>query len=224
MLCRVHDWFGWFNIGGNEREHAEELSEQTARRHDYCDLEDYRALSAALLHAKPNVIFEIGTYRGVTSDFMLEVLPECEVVTIAYVQPRWPFLGKNYNNTELSKKEVGSDVAEERRARLHQLYGDSHKLNAQKLKRQFGAFDFVFIDGDHSREGVMQDTQLARRLIQDTGMICWHDANPREMYRETRQFLEQDLPEHALATADNYIGGIACWSREIEDRLAGDEK
>jgi len=219
MLHRVADWFEWFGIAAGDRGRAEALSRRTAARHDYCDLKDYYALSAALLHVKPRLLFEIGTYRGVTADFILELLPDCRVVSIAYVLPRLRFLQKDYNNAELSKEEVGSDVALERLARFDQLYGDSHRLRSARLVKEFGPFDMVLIDGDHSREGVRKDTRLARELIAENGAICWHDANPKEKFVDVRAFLEQELPEHALATADEYVGGIACWRREIEERL-----
>ena len=221
MLHRVTDWFEWFEVSAADRERGEELSRRTAARHDYCHLKDYLALSAVLLHARPERVFEIGTFRGVTSDFVLELLPDCRVVSIAYVRPRWSFLAKDYNNTELTRGEVGDEVAASRRTRFHQLFGDSHKLKADKMVRQFGKFDLVFIDGDHSREGVTQDTELSDALIRAGGAICWHDANPRQMFMETRIYLEQELPRHAIATADDYVGGIACWSRGIEGRLCG---
>lgn len=41
----------------------------------------------------------------------------------------------------------------------------------------FEPADFVFIDGDHSREGVIHDTQLAELLAKPGGVIVWHDYN-----------------------------------------------
>lgn len=37
------------------------------------------------------------------------------------------------------------------------------------------AADVVFIDGDHSWAGVLNDTALARRLVRPGGIIIWHD-------------------------------------------------
>jgi hypothetical protein len=77
----------------------------------------------------------------------------------------------------------------------------------------------VFIDGDHSREGVRQDTDLARRILAPGGAIAWHDANPKKRYIGSRLFLEQDLPELALATTDDFIGGVALWTKSLERKL-----
>jgi ADP-heptose:LPS heptosyltransferase/predicted O-methyltransferase YrrM len=38
--------------------------------------------------------------------------------------------------------------------------------------------DAVFIDGDHSREGVLHDTYLAKGVIRKGGIIIWHDDHP----------------------------------------------
>lgn len=40
-----------------------------------------------------------------------------------------------------------------------------------------GRFDFVFIDGDHGRAGVDNDTKLALAVVPPGGIIAWHDFN-----------------------------------------------
>ncbi len=147
------------------------------------------------------------------------MLPECEVVSIAYANSRWNLLAKRFNNSELLPERIGSEVAEERVSRFRQVYGDSHQLDPSRLVADFGTFDLVFIDGDHSRSGVRQDTELALSVIDDRGVICWHDANPKRKYAEVRAYLEQERSLFALATTDDYIGGIACWSRDLEARV-----
>jgi hypothetical protein len=37
------------------------------------------------------------------------------------------------------------------------------------------ACDAVFIDGDHSRAGVLHDTALAKAAVRPGGVIIWHD-------------------------------------------------
>jgi predicted O-methyltransferase YrrM len=128
-------------------------------------------------------------------------------------------LGKVFNNSELPKNEVGSAVTGDNRPRFTQLHGDSHKLQADELTATHGRFDMVFIDGDHSRQGVAQDTQLAERILVDGGAICWHDANPKPKYIGVRQFLEDDLPLNAIATTDDYIGGVAFWTPSLEMKV-----
>lgn len=180
-------------------------------------LQDYLALGALALAFKPKKIFEIGTYLGITANFFLDLLPTAEVVSIAYVNPS--FLGRKFNNSELSRKDVGSRVSFSNKKRFTQMLGNSHKLNPFMLKQEYGLFDMVFIDGDHSFEGVQLDTELASAILSEEGILAWHDANPKERYLPVRNFLEKELLLSAIATQDTYIGGVAASSKAIVEKL-----
>ena len=220
MLNRVEDWFAYFNISEKDTLRGRALARAalgpSAGMMDYADLV---ALAAALLRLKPRKIFEIGTYLGASSNFFLDLLPKTHVVSIAYISPDQLEGRASYNNTELSLDKVGSLVSAENRSRFTQLIGDSHAIVAKDFIKNHGRMNFVFIDGDHSRSGVAQDTKLARSIITGAGAIGWHDANPKKKYIGSREFLEQDMSETALATADIGIGGVAFWSKRIEKKL-----
>jgi predicted O-methyltransferase YrrM len=220
MITRIEDFFTFLQVDDGDREHAMRESARAAERAEQMmHARDYEALAAVVLCHQPRRIFEIGTYLGVTSDFLLRLLPHCEVVSVAYMNPRLKLLGKRYNNSELPRERIGSAVQPGGLSRFTQLFGDSHRLDARALEEQHGTFDLVLIDGDHSRDGVRQDTELARTIVGASGVICWHDANPKPAYLDVRRFLEHDLALPAIATKDDYIGGIAAWSCEIEGRL-----
>jgi predicted O-methyltransferase YrrM len=51
----------------------------------------------------------------------------------------------------------------------------SHDLTPAELEPA----DAAFIDGDHSRAGVLNDTALARAVLRPGGMIIWHDYHDR---------------------------------------------
>lgn len=53
------------------------------------------------------------------------------------------------------------------------LRGSSHDALVQTLARERGPFDVVFIDGDHTRDGVRQDWEFAQSLR--PRMIAFHD-------------------------------------------------
>src|SRR3954466_1807462 len=40
---------------------------------------------------------------------------------------------------------------------MHQIYGDSHSPEIVEKVRALGPYDFIFIDGDHTLYGVLQD-------------------------------------------------------------------
>jgi predicted O-methyltransferase YrrM len=220
MLTRIGDFFSFFSLDDEERARAQREAARAAHRAgDMTHLRDYEALAAACLYVKPGRVFEIGTYLGVTSDFLLALVPETRVVSIAFVNADSNESANRFNNSELGKDRVGSMVQPLHRGRFTQLYGNSHALEPAALVRDYGRFDLVFIDGDHSRDGVSLDTILARQVISERGMICWHDANPKPRYMAVRHYLEQERSFSAIATRDNYIGGVACWSADTERLL-----
>lgn len=212
-LQRVDCFFEKLRIPDEDRVRIEELAQvYSAKSRGMMHLEDLKAIGAALLSCQPKLLFEIGTFRGNTSDYCLSLLPQLQVVSIAYVAPKLKLFGKSYNNAHDARDEIGCDLQEAHRSRFKQLYGDSHKLSATELVEEYGHFDFVIVDGDHTAEGVMQDTLLASELLQpNKGAVCWHDANPKEKYMGVRDFLEEQLDVEAIATSANYIGGIAFW-------------
>lgn len=221
MLTRIDDFFSYLAVTDSDRDMGIRTAKLYGERaQGMTDMHDYKALAATAIRYKPKRILEIGTYLGVTSDFFLSILPESEVISIAYVNPRLRIFGRRFNNSELTTEQIGSEVSAEWRPRFMQLYGDSHKLKSRAMIEKYGAFDLVFIDGDHSAEGVALDTELAKQIISESGVICWHDANPKPKYMDVRRFLEDELSLPAIATKDDYVGGIAVWSKEIAGRLS----
>lgn len=217
MLQRHADWFSLLKVSASTRKRAETIMAETlGLSAGMMHRRDIEALTALLLALKPQRIFEIGTYRGASSELMLRLLPEAKVVSIAFVNPD---RSRQFNNDDLSETEVGALVSPGNRERFTQLIGDSHRIDPAGFVRDHGQMDLVFIDGDHSREGVRQDTDLARAILAPGGAIAWHDANPKKRYIGSRRFLEEDLAELALATTDDFIGGVALWTDKLERTL-----
>ncbi|OAD20179.1 O-methyltransferase-like protein [Candidatus Thiomargarita nelsonii] len=64
--------------------------------------------------------------------------------------------------------------------KLEIVIGDSHSLDTfEKVKAKFpNGVDFLFIDGDHSYNGVKQDYEMYSQLVNQGGRIMLHDINP----------------------------------------------
>ena len=69
------------------------------------------------------------------------------------------------------------------RQRIELVYGvDSHaERTRDRVTQLFGGepVDFLFIDGDHSYEGVRSDYELYSPLVRPGGIIAFHDIAPR---------------------------------------------
>lgn len=56
------------------------------------------------------------------------------------------------------------------------IKGDSHDPQLRdEIREWFGYFDFLFIDGDHSYEGVKMDYEIYSPLVVNGGIIAFHD-------------------------------------------------
>lgn len=57
-----------------------------------------------------------------------------------------------------------------------------------------GGVDFIFIDGDHTYQGVKEDFEMYRRLINEGGIIAFHDiVNIPDEEQEVERWREMDI-------------------------------
>lgn len=108
---------------------------------------------------------EIGTWRGES------------IMNVAAV-------AQNCTSINLSPVDIIARGFPEKYARLHacliknqqnitQIHADSYTFDFKSLQKKF---DLIFIDGDHSYQGVLNDTKKIFSLLKDeNSMIVWHD-------------------------------------------------
>ena len=116
-------------------------------------------------------ILEIGTWYGKTTYELAVRYPDKTVYTIDYI-------GKDLKlNPEINrglikeKKELCKYAKKLKNVKF--LYKDSKKFNFNSFKE----VDFIFIDGDHSFEGALKDTQKSIKYLEENkgGIIAFHD-------------------------------------------------
>ena len=123
------------------------------------------SLTRAVAELKPKNILEIGTARGGTL-FIWSQLASGKVVSCDLEDPgvrrplyeAFPPPGSSCKVTHLS--------------------GDSHDAGfREKVEAQFGdeKLDFLFIDGDHTEQGVEADYNDYHHLVRPGGLIAFHD-------------------------------------------------
>lgn len=74
--------------------------------------------------------------------------------------------------------------------RFHSIVGNSHLLVTRKEVENSlddGLFDFIFLDGDHSYEGVSKDFDMYFDLLSRGGCIAFHDIVDTETTRRAGQ-------------------------------------
>jgi cephalosporin hydroxylase len=139
---------------------------------------ELRALLELLAQAPPRTVLEIGTGRGGTLFLFASVAqPDALLVSIDDPSAEGMFGGKR---------------AYKRRAHLYRALGtpgqrvvffaaDSHSdaTHARVVEALGGErLDFLFIDGDHTREGVEADFRMYSTLVRSGGLVAFHDIVP----------------------------------------------
>ena len=126
--------------------------------------------------AAPRTVVEIGTSNG-GSLFLFTHVAADDADLISVDLPRGPF-GGGYARW---RAPLYRSFARQRQ-HVELLRGDSHSSAMfDQLRGALGGreIDFLFIDGDHSYEGVKQDFETYSALVRTGGLIAFHDIVPQ---------------------------------------------
>lgn len=124
---------------------------------------------------RAKVVVEIGTADGGTL-LLSSMLADSEATLISIDLQDGQF-GGGY---PAWKRPLYESFAREKQE-IHLLQGDSHQQEMyQKLHTILNGrqVDYLFIDGDHTYEGVKQDFEMYSPLVRQGGMIAFHDIAP----------------------------------------------
>ena len=129
---------------------------------------------------KPKIIMEIGTFNGGSLFVFSKMLSDNgHIISLDF--PGRFFFGIPY--IKLDKYIYKNFVNKTQKIDI--LIGDSHsleKINEVKEKLNSNKLDILFIDGDHSYQGVKQDYENYRSLVKKDGLIIFHDILPGNQY------------------------------------------
>jgi cephalosporin hydroxylase len=141
------------------------------------------ALAKAVAALEPRTILEIGTARGGTlmiwSSLASEKVISCDLV-----------------HREPQKALLASLPPPNSHCRVKLLTGNSH---AAEFKQRVAAelrgqkVDFLFIDGDHTVDGVKADYEDYREFVRPGGLIAFHDIVEKQPFEtnQVHQFWQQ---------------------------------
>ena len=156
---------------------------------------------AKLIEAKqPKVLVEIGTDQGETFALFCQICPQ-DSTLVSIDLPGGSFGSNNANAQKLKSGAKGNQ-------QIHCILGDSHSEKTKTdLLEIIDKIDVLLIDGDHTYEGVKKDFEMYSPLMNNGGLIFFHDIlfHPfnhgcevnlfwrqlKEKY-ETQEFIDQD--------------------------------
>jgi predicted O-methyltransferase YrrM len=135
---------------------------------------EIRSLLLELVDPRPRHVLEIGGRRGGTLILFAHVAaPDARLlsVDIAY---------------DVARVEAVEGMAAEMQ-RIHAWQADSHAEATRDAVREWldGAMlDFLFIDGDHSYNGVSRDFEMYSPFVREGGIVAFHDIVPDARSRD----------------------------------------
>lgn len=149
--------------------------------------EEILELLRILDEIKPKVIIEIGTARGGTLFLFSRVASE-DATIISVDLPGGKF-GGGYPEWKIPLFKAFRLPSQ----KLHLIRADSHSQETlEKVKNILNSreVDFLFIDGDHTYEGVRRDFEMYGTLVQEGGKIAFHDivSGPKGWVGEVPEF------------------------------------
>lgn len=126
---------------------------------------DLQLLSTLASRTAVNSYFEIGTWRGESVYNVAKYAADCTTLNLSAEEIKNLGFEEKYalQHAILSKKNP---------AILH-LTGNTQTFDFKDLKRKY---DLIFIDGDHTYEMVLNDTQkVFEHLLHEDSIVVWHD-------------------------------------------------
>jgi predicted O-methyltransferase YrrM len=130
-------------------------------------LDEFAAFLEIVRPLRPCRVCEIGTYLGGTLWFLARASdPGAVIVSLDTDAPLF---------ARMQRARLAAP-----RQRLISLEGDSHDPAVlERMRAEIGheALDVLFIDGDHTYEGVKHDFEMYSPLVKEGGLIALHDIN-----------------------------------------------
>ena len=143
------------------------------------------ALAEFVNKLQPKVVVEIGSKFGGTFMIWNEVT-NADTISIDLVEGI---------HGGISREQFDSRNKNFKDRYLHRctfIEGNSHDQSTYDLliKALNGRqIDFLFIDGDHTYEGVKQDYEMYSKLVNPTGYIAFHDINDTQRHRDLNVYV-----------------------------------
>jgi predicted O-methyltransferase YrrM len=153
---------------------------------------------------------EIGTYMGASACRIARVLaPQARLYCVDPWERR---NGKEDPCLSITRRELRRmGIA----GRVQLLRGRSGDVEGSLPS----AFDFIFVDGDHSYEGVAIDWAIVLRRLSAGGVVCMHDTSVPET-ESWRTFGSVRYYDEVVSRHEGFRHLERCYSMNVLERLA----
>ena len=107
-------------------------------------------------------VFEFGTWRGLTTGYLADLISPSPVYTLETLE----------DFSEVQVDNIGIEY--KGKTNVHQVFADSMSWVWAKDVGQ-RKFDLVFVDAGHSEENVRNDAGIAEKILRPGGLLVLHD-------------------------------------------------
>lgn len=150
---------------------------------------EFKAFTKYVASTKPKIVVEIGTKKGGSLFIWARYFKPKHLVSIdlpggihggGYPKQKRPFYESFLNDQKGSK--------------ISLIQGDSHDtktFETLKMLLNDKKIDFLFIDGDHRYEGVKQDFEMYKNLMNKGGLIGFHDIVASDYHHNMNCYVDK---------------------------------
>lgn len=178
-------------------------------------LGELQSLSELLQRRELRAVCELGTLAGGTF-WLLAYLARADALLVSVDLPGGPFSGDTPPASEQELRELCLPLQ-----RVEIIRGDSQRLGTRgrvaRILAELGLeLDLLFIDADHSYDGVRRDFVLYGPLVRAGGLVVFHDIceHAPELGVGVGRFWRQlDGQKIELVEEPRTWGGIGVWEK-----------
>ncbi len=152
-------------------------------------------ISAIAANHKPLTILEIGTFDGRTTlNLALNTSDDCVIYTLDLPvshKDNTSFTIEENEKQYINKPEPGLRFKNfSQSGKIVQLFGDSAAFDFSNLPKP----NFIFIDGSHAYEYVINDSLKCIDMLNNNGIILWHDYGVWQGVTKALEYLKETNP------------------------------
>lgn len=170
-------------------------------------------ITAFVKQRQPMTCFEIGTFDGRTTENMAANQPadgHCYTLDLPSDGADSAALPlASGDKTYINKPVSGARISDQARTgKITQLYGDSGVFD---FSPYHGQIDLMFVDGSHSYDYVLSDSEAAWKMVRPGGLILWHDYDSRWWPGVTRALNEMQGQDPRFSSLRNIANTALCF-------------
>ncbi|KUJ57437.1 class I SAM-dependent methyltransferase [Chryseobacterium aquaticum] len=140
---------------------------------------DLQLLSTLASRQDVNSYLEIGTWRGESVYNVSKYIDDCTTINLSAAEMKAMGLSPEYAEQH--------GILSSKNPKILHIGANTKTFDFASLNKKY---DLVFIDGEHSYEMVLNDTQkVFKHLLHDNSIVVWHDYaySPQNMRYEVFQ-------------------------------------